>query len=119
MAGALLHLPNTLGAQLVLMADDTGKVLVQVGEKPNFDFEKQGAPAVMAALSAAQKAGRLVTPGMPQGALVLRGSSEQLVLAPVGNFALVILLGVDTTGLRTALVLEETLNAQSQLEEIL
>lgn len=119
MAGALLHLRNTLGALMVLLADDTGKVLVQVGERAGFNFEKQWASSVMAALSAAQKAGRLVNPGMPQGALVLRGSSEQLVLAPVGNFALVILLGVDTTGLRTALVLEETLNAQSQLEEIL
>lgn len=119
MAGVLLHLRNTLGAQLVLMADDTGKVLVQVGEKPNFDFEKQWAPAVMAALSSAQKAGRLVNPGMPQGALVLRGSSEQLVLAPVGNYALLILLGVNPSGLRTALALEETLNAQGLLEGIL
>src|SRR5574340_994725 len=32
--GALLHLRNTLGALLVLLADDTGKVLVQVGERP-------------------------------------------------------------------------------------
>jgi len=119
MAGVLLHLRNTLGAQLVLMADDTGKVLVQVGERPSFDFEKQWAPAVLAALSAAQKAGRLINPGMPQGAMVLRGSSEQLVLAPVGNYALLILLSLDASGLRTALALEETLNAQSLLEGIL
>jgi len=119
LAGALLHLRNTLGAHLVLLADDTGKVLVQVGERADLDFETQWAPAVMAALSAAQKAGRLVNPGMPQGALVLRGAEHQLVLTPVGNYALVILLGVDASGLRAALVLEETLAAQSQLETIL
>lgn len=119
LAGALLHLRNTLGALLVLLADDTGKVLVQVGERPGFDFEKQWAPVVMAALSTAQKAGRLVNPGMPRGGLVLRGTGQQLVLAPVGNYALVIVLGVDKSGLRTALALEEVLSAQSQLEWIL
>ena len=119
LAGALLHLRNSLGATLVLLADDTGKVLVQVGERADLDFEMQWAPPVMAALSAAQKAGRLVNPGMPRGVLVLRGPEHQLLLTPLGNYALVVLLGVDTSGLRTALVLEETLAAQSQLETIL
>lgn len=119
LAGALLQLRNTVGAPLVLLADDTGRVLVKVGERADLDFENQWAPAVMSALSAAQKAGRLINPGMPQGALILRGSEQQLVLAPVGNYALVILLGKDATGLRTALILEETLSAQSKLEGIL
>jgi len=117
--GALLQLRNALGALLVLLADDTGKVLVQVGEQDSLNFEQDWAPVVMAALSTAQKAGRLVSPGMPKGALVLPGAEKNLVLAPVGNFALAILLGEDSSHLRTALALEEVLKAQNSLVGIL
>jgi len=117
--GALLQLRNALGALLVLLADDAGKVLVQVGEQDSLDFEKEWAPAVMAALSASQRAGRLVNSGMPRGALMLRGAEKNLVIAPVGDFALVILLGEDASGLRTALALEEVLKTQNALVDIL
>ena len=119
LAGILLNVRNALGAQLVLLADDTGKVVVQVGERAGLDFEKQWAPTIMSALSAAQKAGWLITPGMPQGALVLRGADANMVLAPVGNYALLILLATDASGLRTALALEEALSAQTRLVELL
>jgi hypothetical protein len=51
--------------------------------------------------------------------LVLRGPEQQLIAAPVGNYALVIGLGADKSGLRSALALEETLTAQAQLVRIL
>ena len=119
LSGVLQRVRKSLGAALVLLADERGRVVAQTGERTDFEFEKQWAPAVLAALSAAQKASRLVTSGIPQGALVLRGNELQLILAPVGDYAFVIVLGPDARMLRSALALEEALTAQAQLVRIL
>ncbi len=119
LSGVLQRVRKGLGAVLVLLADERGRVVAQTGERTDFEFEKQWAPAVMAALNAAQKASRLVNSGIPQGALVVRGSEQQLILAPVGDYAFVVVLGADASGLRSALALEETLTAQAQLVRIL
>ena len=119
LSGVLQRVRKGLGAALVLLADERGRVVAQTGERTDFEFEKQWAPAVLAALSAAQKASRLVTSGIPQGALVLRGNELQLILAPVGDYAFVIVLGPDARMLRSALALEEALTAQAQLVRIL
>ena len=119
LSGVLQRVRKSLGAALVLLADERGRVVAQTGERTDFEFEKQWASAVLAALSAAQKASRLVTSGIPQGALVLRGNELQLILAPVGDYAFVIVLGPDARGLRSALALEEALTAQTQLVRIL
>ncbi|MHB0987877.1 MAG: response regulator [Bellilinea sp.] len=119
LSGVLQRVRKGLGAALVLLADERGKVVAQTGERTDFEFEKQWAPAVLAALSAAQKASRLVNSGIPQGALVLRGNEQQLILAPVGDYAFVIVLGPDARMLRSALALEEALTAQAQLVRIL
>lgn len=119
LSGVLQRVRKGLGAALVLLADERGRIVAQTGERTDFDFETQWAPAVMAALSAAQKASRLVNSGIPQGALVLRGNEQQLILAPVGDYAFVVVLGADARGLRSALALEEALTAQAQLVRIL
>ncbi|MHB8113776.1 MAG: response regulator transcription factor [Bellilinea sp.] len=119
LSGVLQRVRKGLGAALVLLADERGRVVAQTGERTDFEFEKQWAPAVLAALNAAQKASRLVTSGIPQGALVLRGNELQLILAPVGDYAFVIVLGPDARMLRSALALEEALTAQAQLVRIL
>jgi len=119
LSGVLQRVRKGLGAALVLLADERGRIIAQTGERTDFDFETQWAPAVLAALSAAQKASRLVNSGIPQGALVLRGNEQQLILAPVGDYAFVVVLGPDARGLRSALALEEALTAQAQLVRIL
>ena len=117
--GVLQGLRKGLGAVLVLLADDRGKVVAQTGARADLEFDKQWSTTILAALSALQKASRLVNSGIPQGAMVLRGPEQQLIAAPVGNYALVIGLGADKSGLRSALALEETLTAQAQLVRIL
>lgn len=117
--GVLQGLRKALGAALVLLADDRGKVVAQTGARTDFEFDKQWAATILAALGALQKASRLVNSGIPQGAIVLRGPEQQLIAAPVGDYALVIGLGADKSGLRSALALEEALNAQAQLVRIL
>lgn len=119
LSGVLQHVRKGLGAALVLLADERGRVVAQTGERTDFEFEKQWAPAALGALNAAQKASRLVNSSIPRGALVLRGNELQLILAPVGDYAFVVVLGPDASGLRSALALEETLTAQAQLVRIL
>ncbi|HWR64666.1 MAG TPA: response regulator [Bellilinea sp.] len=117
--GVLQGLRKSLGAALVLLADDRGKVVAQTGLHTELEFDQQWATTILASLSALQKASRLVNSGMPQGAMVLRGPEQQLIAAPVGDYALVIGLGADKSGLRSALALEEALTAQAQLVRIL
>jgi len=117
--GVLQGLRKSLGAALVLLADDRGKIVAQTGLRTEMEFDQQWATTILASLSALQKASRLVNSGMPQGAMVLRGPEQQLIAAPVGDYALVIGLGADKSGLRSALALEEALNAQVQLVRIL
>jgi len=117
--GVLQGLRKALGAALVLLADDRGKVVAQTGLRTELEFDQQWATTILAALSGLQKASRLVNSGLPQGAMVLRGPEQQLIAAPVGDYALVIGLSTDKSGLRSALALEEALNAQAQLVRIL
>ncbi len=117
--GLLTRLRRELGAVQALLCDDRGRVVAQAGEVSEVDFEQRWAPFIMAALSAAVKASRLVRAGLPQAALALRGEPRSLILAPVGGYGLVIVQEQDASGLRTALAFEAVLQAQSELAAIL
>jgi len=118
LSGLLSSLRRELGAQLVLLANDRGKVMAQAGEMPGLDFENQWAPDLMASLSTTAKVSRLVHSGMPRAALAVRGNALHLILAPVGDYALVVIQKSDSSGLRTALAFESVLHTQRELVRI-
>jgi CheY-like chemotaxis protein len=113
------RLRRELGARQVLLADDHGRVRVQAGEGNDADFENRWAPAVMAALSAAARVAHLVHTGLPQAVLAFRGDPENVIIAPVGEYALVVYQRNDGSGLRTALTQEELFTAQQELARIM
>lgn len=115
----LTRLRRELGGALALLCDDHGRVVAQAGEISGLDFEHQWAPQIMAALSAAVKAARLVRSGLPKVVLGLHGDEQHLLLAPVGSYALVLVESHDHSGLRTALAFESLLRAQEDLAAIL
>jgi CheY-like chemotaxis protein len=119
LSGLLSGLRRELGAQLVLLSNERGKVLAQAGEMPGLDFETQWAPDLMASLSSIARVSRLVHAGLPQVALAVRGDSVHLILAPVGDYALVVVQKGDASGLRTALAFESVLHTQKELARIL
>ncbi len=119
LAGLLTRLRRELGAVQALLCDDRGRVVAQAGEIAEVDFERQWAPPIMAALSAVVKTSRLAHSGLPQAALALRGEPRSLILAPVGNYGLVVVQEQDASGLRTALAFEAVLQAQNELAAIL
>lgn len=115
----LTRLRRELGAQQVLLADDRGQIVAQAGEMSALEFESRWAPTIMAALSAAAKISRQVRSGLPLSTHAFQGDEYNLLLAPVGDYALVILQSADASGLRTALSYEALLQAQVDLARAL
>jgi len=119
LAGVLIRLRQSLGAQVALVANDHGQIIAQAGDLGGIHFEESWAPLIMEAISAAGRLGRLLQFTQPASAQVVRGEAASLVLAPVGVYALLVLLKAEQSGLRTALAVEETLSAQKELAAIL
>ncbi len=112
-------LRQRLGAQSVFLLDKRGHVLVNAGEVPDLPLENQWIGPVMSALSAGHKLARLVSEGQNEQVLAIPGSRYQLVLAPAGDYALLILMTPGPSGLRLALAVEEAITGQRELARIL
>ncbi len=116
---AITTLRQRLGAQAVFILDDHGRVVELAGELPAGDFEQDWAPRVMGAVSAAQKAARLVGEAPAPLVIALQGSDYHMALAPVDHYALILLLKPGRASLRLGLAVEEALLAQTILKELL
>jgi hypothetical protein len=100
-----------------------GALKAKAGELPPGDFEEQWSSALTAALGAAGRVSRLlgdVHPDrLPSSALAFKGLHYELLLAPVGDFALVLFLKPERGVLRLPLAVEVIFNAQRELAHIL
>lgn len=114
----LQRLHNRLGSSWVVLIHSRGTLTALVGNNLPHDFEEQWVPPILAALNGLRKVSRLVNPDEPRGAVVLPGDHQQLILTPVGRFVLAVVLGEDSRGLRSALALEEVLDARDQLRSL-
>ena len=115
----LAGLRQRLGATGAIMIDDRGRVMAQAGDLPTASFESDWSPALMAAVSAGANVARLVSEGSAEGVLALRGKQYDLVLAPVGTFALLLALPTGKKALRLPIAIEEALEAQKELQAVL
>ena len=112
-------LRQRLGALAVFVLDERGRIVVQAGDVPALPLEEQWAGPVMAAISSAHKVARLVADGRPRHVMAFPGKETHLVLAPAGDYALLVLLRPGRSVLRMALAVEEALDAQQSLGETL
>lgn len=119
LSGVLIRLRQALGAQVALLANDRGQIIAQAGDLGGIDFAESWASALETALTANARLGRLLQSESPASATLIRAESASLILAPVGLYALLVLLKAEQSGLRSALAVEETLNAQKELAGIL
>lgn len=119
LSALITGLRQRLGAQSVFLLDKRGHVQVNAGEVPDLPLENQWIGPVMSALSAGHKLARLVGEGLNEQVLAIPGSRYQLVLAPAGDYALLILMAAGPSGLRLALAVEEALVGQRELARIL
>jgi CheY-like chemotaxis protein len=109
-------LRQALGAQAVFVLDERGKVVAQAGDVPQVDLEASWTPALFGALSASNKVARLLdgSSSLP-AAQVFTGAEFSLVLAPAGDYALLVVIARGRSSLRLPLAVEEVLAAQGEL----
>ncbi|MBI4928560.1 MAG: response regulator [Anaerolineae bacterium] len=119
LSDALTHLRGSLGALSALLLDDNGRVTAQAGDWPDPSLAERMVPNLMASLSALQKVSRSLGLPKPDAAQALRGKDVNLVVAPVGRYALLIFLPGGPAALRMALAFDEAMNTQKLLANIL
>jgi CheY-like chemotaxis protein len=117
--GVLTGLREDLSALAVILLDDRGHVMAQTGEFPEPSFESLWIAPLMASVSSTNKVSRLLGRPQVEGALVLRGLTFDLVLAPADNFSLVVVVQPGRTNMRLLLAFEAVLGAQGTLQSIL
>lgn len=119
LAVQLSHLRSSLGALAALLLDERGHVVAQAGDLPDPALLESLVAPLGAALSAAARVSYVL--GQPHSAVVqaYQGQSLHLVVAPVGQFGLLIAQRAGVSTLRMALAFEETLNAQPELAQTL
>ncbi len=119
LSAVLSRLRGTLGALSVVLLDDSGRPVAQAGELPADAAEGQLIPSIMAAMSAGARVAYLLGQSFNQSVQAYRGTTLDLLAAPVGQYTLLVALQSGRTTLRPALAFEEALNAQSELVEAL
>jgi CheY-like chemotaxis protein len=119
LADTLTGLRQSLGAQAVLLISDLGKIIAQAGDLPTTIFDLDWIPKIMSVISASINVSMQIGQRKPENVLAFRGGSTDLVLAPVGGFALVVVMKAGSSNLRMALTFEEALNRQNDLLTIL
>jgi CheY-like chemotaxis protein len=111
----LSGLRRDLGALGVLLLDDSGRVLARSGVFPDSSFEDRWPTALIETVRATLKVSTLLGSPQPRNLIALQGMAFDLVLAPVGSYALVLALRTGRPTLRLGLAFEEILNMQKNL----
>jgi CheY-like chemotaxis protein len=112
----ITDLRKRLGAQVVLLADESGKTAAQAGEFGDPTVETHLLPVWLEGIRSTEKAAQ------PWGgvgrAAVFQWKDLDLVLSPVGGMALLIATQRGRSSIRLALALEEALTVQQELMSI-
>jgi len=108
-------LRKDVGALAVLLLDKEGQVVTKSGAFPDSSFEIRWPEALMETLRASIKISKLLESPQPRNLIAFQGSAFDLVLSPVGNYALVLALRTGRPILRLGLAFEEILNMQKNL----
>lgn len=119
LSGVLSRLRGSLGALSALLLDERGRIVAQAGDLPEISLDGQLASSLMASLSASAKISYVLGQNATQSVQAYRGANLDLMIAPVGQYALVMSLRPGRSSMRLALAFEEALNAQAELAEVL
>ncbi len=111
----LSGLRKDLGGLAVLLLDEKGRVVARSGSFPDSSFEDRWPEALVETVRATLKVSKLLESPSPRNLVALQGVAFDLVLAPVGSYALVLALRTGRPTLRLGLAFEEILNIQKNL----
>jgi len=115
----LTQLRASLGATVVLLLDDVGHITAQAGNGEAAARVESLASDLMAGLSIVHKLSRQLGNPSPEAVQALRGADGDLVVAPVGRFALALYLPSGPGAVRLALAFEEVRMTQMEAARIL
>jgi len=115
----VVGLRQRVGAAAIFILDERGRIMAQAGDVPDLPLETEWAGPLMAVLSAGSKVARLVGNESLQHVMAFPGKDYHLVLAPAGEYALLVLVHPGRSALRMAVAVEEALEAQQALREVL
>lgn len=119
LSGVLSRLRGSLGAFSAMLLDESGHPVAQAGDLPDPDISGQILPSVMAALSAGAKISYLLGQVSTRSVQAYRGDLFDMMIAPVGQYSLLMALRPGRSSMRLALAFEEAINAQTELAEAL
>lgn len=112
----LSTLRQEVNASVIWVLDENGRVVVQSGDSQNIKFEERWAPLLMPVLSTAEKfTNAFYYKESPQTLTTFRMDNIDLLLLPVGDYALVILLNKGRGNLRLPAAIENVLSVQKDL----
>lgn len=121
-----LHLPEMIAslrqdcaAESVVLLDENGRVVARAGNGQTEALGAESGPLVMAGLSAAQKVWRLLGQGAARGGQIFTGDKLDLLVMPVGDFALLLVYPAGRSLLRLAAALESALALRGALLAVL
>ena len=115
LAVLLEGLRKDMGALAVLLLDENGQVAAKSGSFPDSSFENNWPAALMETVRASLKISDLLGSSQPRNLIAMQGMAFDLVLSPVGDYALVLALRTGRPTLRMGLAFEEILNIQKNL----
>jgi DNA-binding response OmpR family regulator len=118
-AEGLVALLSTLRASLTALAalvlDSNGKIVAKTGHFPDSAFDHLWIMPLVEAVKASNKVSRLMETPVAKNILAFQGVAFDLVLASMGDYALVLVLRSGRPALRLALAFEEIMTAQKDL----
>jgi CheY-like chemotaxis protein len=112
-AAIISRLRSELGAQAVVLFNPRGRIEAQTGELPYPNFEQRWGATVLNLVGSSEQVLRSLNG--PAATLAFRGELVDFVVAPVGGYALVLVLRADRSALRLPLAVEELLLSQLEL----
>jgi len=104
-----------LSALAVLLLDESGQVLAKSGNFPDSSFENRWSESLMETVRATIRVSKLLESPQPRNLVALQGLAFDLIISPVGSYALVLALRSGRPTLRLGLAFEEILNIQKSL----
>ncbi len=118
-ADVLSELRGRLNVSAVTLLDERARIAAQAGDMPESFLKDEILTGLKTAAGAITSVADLLGKPKSENMLACRGEAFDLVLAPVGHFAVVILLESGSTNLRFALCFEEVTKAQNELAQII
>ncbi|MCE1255550.1 MAG: response regulator [Anaerolineae bacterium] len=115
----LADLRKRMNALTTLLLDHNGRVVAQAGDLPDMDFESKLGQLLVTAIGYGLKVSLLLGKTAPENVMAFHGETYHLVLAPVGDYVLVLAADAQRTGRHLSKVVDEVLVAQKEFSMIL